>query len=222
MKNKSSQFIYLAFLTLIAAILGVGFAAFNSSLRITNNASVTPDLSDFSVSFTNTEGMVDDNTNVVPTNSSNLMTSTNGVINNSYNNGPSLSGISTNFTAPGQYVTYSLYVYNNGEYDAYLTDLIYSNVSNQNSNKICTPGRDSNNILTNDTYVALACNGISINVYVDDVLIQPGELANTHILAKGDSEEVTIVIDYASGSQVADGPFSVSFGDISLIYSTVN
>lgn len=221
MKFRLNKKILLIALCSCVLVIGIGFATLSSVLNINPSANVTPNSNTFSVVFTNTSGTVDDNTPVVPNNSSNLMTSTNGSINNGGTNGPELSGLSTNFISPGQTVTYSLYVYNNGEYDAYLTDLIYNNVTGESSSKICSPGTDSNNIQTNSEYVASACNGISITVSVGGTVIEPGTLSTLHRLRKGESEAVVVTIEYALGSQVADGPFTVSFGSIELNYSTV-
>ena len=43
-----------------------------------------------------------------------------------------------------------------------------------------------------------------------------------HSLAIDAHETVTVKIEYASGGDTADGDFTVAFGDIALLYSSVD
>ncbi|MBR6690104.1 MAG: hypothetical protein IKL65_02100, partial [Bacilli bacterium] len=69
-----------------------------------------------------------------------------------------------------------------------------------------------------------ACNGISMSVKVgtlDPVTTSQSSIQN-HTLATNTSEVVTVTISYAENAALADGAFNVSFGDVSLIYSSIN
>ena len=41
------------------------------------------------------------------------------------------------------------------------------------------------------------------------------------MISKGASEKVTVTLSYLEGSEVADGDFTVTFGDIGSTYATV-
>ncbi|MBR6690634.1 MAG: hypothetical protein IKL65_04825, partial [Bacilli bacterium] len=92
----------------IIAIVGVfaisiGFAAFSSTLRISSQASVTPNSNTFSVVFSSDENSL--KTDAVAANPSNLGDP--ATIDNSSN--PTISGLNAKFTAPNQSVTYTFY-----------------------------------------------------------------------------------------------------------------
>ena len=69
-----------------------------------------------------------------------------------------------------------------------------------------------------------ACNGISVKVKVGSEAETNSGIANisNHSLVKKASEPVTVTLEYAAGSDRADGDFTVSFGDITLNYSSVD
>ena len=123
------------------------------------------------------------------------------------------------FTKPGQSATYEFYAYNNGELDAFLKSVIYSNVTGQNSSKVCTA-----TVGTTDSLVQSACNDISVKVKVGVESTTNGSVANitNHILNKKTAEKIIVTIEYAENAQVTDGDFTVAFGDISLNYSSVD
>lgn len=206
--NRRNQ--YFIILALIVAVLSVtiGFAAFSTTLTIKSSADVNPNSDTFSVVFSNINNGINTNP-VVPLKSSNAITSTNGVINNSGD--PTLSNLSATFTEPGQKVEYSLYVYNAGMYKAYLNSITFK------GNKSCTASAVDTN------YVDEACEDIKLEVQLGpDEYFETTKNINGHTLAVGGSEIVKITIEYLENGTRTDGPFTISFPDISLYYSTVS
>lgn len=95
----------------------LGFAAFSTTLNISSSASVTPSSGDFMVKFSTSKDSLVVNA-VEPSSKTSGITTTNGTIVNSVS--PTLSNLSASFTSPGQYVEYTVYARNEGEYTAYL------------------------------------------------------------------------------------------------------
>ena len=241
MENKrKSQIAIIAVLAVAVVALGVGFAAFSTALTITSSATVTPDSSTFQVVFANSSDVITTGTTISPAlnpNNVNDFTAGTATIDNDTNQrAPILSGLQANFTAPGQTVTYTLKVKNTGEYDAYLNSIDFKTISGvaNTAKKTCTANLDSNdNALATQTYVDEACGLISLSIQVqgqsasDTTVKASGEGIK---LAKGASDTVVVTITYAepaANAQTAgtygraDGPFTVTFGDIQLNYSTV-
>ena len=211
--ERRKQVITLSILAVAVLTLSIGFAAFSSVLNIKSEATVNPDASTFGVVFSSSSSALE--TNAVAANPSNLGES--ATIVNDGN--PTISGLNAKFTSPGQSVTYTFYARNVGEYKAYLNAIMFKNATGGSSNKVCTAGTN-----TTDSLVQSACNGISISVKVGAdtaVTSNTSGIAN-HTLASGSSEAVVVTISYASNSAQADGPFTVSFGDIELTYSTIS
>lgn len=215
-KNRNAQII--AILALVVGVVGlsVGFAAFSNTLKIKPSADVTPDKSSFNVDFSSsdTDVVADEITPVATPNS--LVTS-NATIDNT--NEPTISNLKATFTEPGQKVVYSFYAFNKGQLDAYLKSIVYGNVTGQTTNKVCTALEG-----TTDALVQKACNGISVKVKVGSEAETSGSAASitNHSLLKSTSEPVVVTIEYQADADRADGDFTVSFGDITLNYSSVD
>ena len=174
MRNK--QGITIAALIIAIVGLSIGFAAFSNTLNISESASVNPDASNLKVVFAKnyfteqvtTPNMLD-TTDVTPTLSPNNVTgftAGDAEINNDAQNGPELTGLEANFTAPGQSVTYTLNVVNAGKLKAYLTDLEFETTENPARTKTCLAEETGDSTRATDSLVEAACNGISISVKV--------------------------------------------------------
>ncbi len=215
-KNRSGQFI--ALLALIVAIVGVsvGFAAFSSALSIQSSATVTPDKSTMNVDFSSSDTAVVTN-DIKPTTTPSTVEATDATIDNSSD--PVIKNLSATFKEPGQKAVYTFYAYNAGELEAFLKSIVYENVSSKSSNKVCTAGEG-----TTDALVQKACDGIFLKVKVGTEAETSSGIAsiNNHSLAKGVSEEITVTLEYASNAERVDGDFTVSFGDVTLNYSSVD
>ncbi|MDD6879316.1 MAG: hypothetical protein PUD59_03685 [bacterium] len=213
-REHSSRII--AIVALFVAIIGlsIGFAAFSNNLTIKSNATVTPNESDFDVNFSSSNtSELDGAVSGIGTNSA---TAEDATIDNS--DAPTITGLKANFTEPGQKVTYSFFAHNAGKYVAYLNNVIYSNVNGETSTKVCTPGVD-----TDATMVEAACNGISVSVKVgNETYTGSVDSIENHSLELDGYEDVVVTIEYASSASRADGDFEVAFGDIKLIYDSVD
>ncbi len=214
MKNKK-----LTLTALIIAVLSlsIGFAAFSNSLNIKSSANVNPNEDDFGVVFSKEkDSVVDGKVVIASQNTTGNESGVGTIVNNA--GAPEISGLSAEFTAPGQQVVYEFYVKNVGSYNAYLTELIFGDGK---SFITCTPASGATKDL-----VDKACEGIKVfvNIENESKVFTSDTLVNTldnHMISKGASEKVTVTLSYLEGSEVADGDFTVTFGDIGSTYATV-
>lgn len=215
-KNRSVQVIAVLALVIGVVGLSIGFAAFSNSLKIQSSASVNPDKNSFNVDFSSSDKEVATE-DIAAAATPSTLTTTPATIDNTAD--PTVSNLKVTFTEPGQKAVYKFYAFNKGQLDAYLKSIVYSNVVDQTSNKVCTALSG-----TTDALVQKACNGISVKVKVGNEAEASGSVASivNHSLLKSTSEPVTITIEYQADADRADGDFTVSFGDITLNYSSVD
>lgn len=216
--EKERKIKTISFFALMLAIfqLTVAFSAFSSVLTIKATATVKP-VNTFKVVFSSKIDAVEEK-EIVPTTNSNQITAKNGKINNLSN--PTITNLIANFTEPNQKVTYEFYVYNAGQFDAYLNSIVFNNNSESNtgSYKVCTAGEGTTTALVNK-----ACENIKITVTLGNVVTNNTTSAITgELLSAKQGKPVKVVIEYENGGARADGPFKVSFGDIILNYSSVD
>lgn len=211
-ENKFYKIISIAALVLSAIGVTLGYAAFSNTLTISSSAEVTPDSSAFNVDFSSSNSSVQTN-NIVPTLNTVAtgFSATNATIDNSSD--PVITNLKATFTEPGQSATYTFYAYNAGEYIAYLNSIVFS------GNKTCTAKTG-----TTQALVDTACTGISLTATVGSESATTTSVASItgHSLAKATAEQITVVIEYAAGSGLADGDFDVTFPDIVLTYDSVD
>lgn len=213
-RGRRLQIITIIVLTICVIGLSIGFAAFSNVLNIKPNATVSPSSNSFNVDFSSKEDevVISEITPIVsPTN----LTASKAVIDNT--GAPTISNLNATFTKPGQSVTYEFYAYNDGELDAFLKSIIYSNVTGESSNKVCTAA-----VGTTDSLVQSACTGISVKVGNESSTIGSVASISNHSLVKKTGEKIIVIIEFSENAQVTDGDFSVSFGDIALNYSSVD
>ena len=194
--------------------LSIGFAAFSNVLRITPQATITPDSADFNIDFSSSSTGVVAN-DITPTLTGTGFTAEAAEIDNSTN--PTISNLSVNFTNPGQKAEYSFYAYNNGAYLAYLNSVNFINPEGKDAFITCTADDDTTQ------YVSDACSGIKVSIKVGSLETDvTKEGIQGHSLATKTAEEVIVTIEYATGSAVADGSFTVDIGYITLVYTTLD
>ena len=89
-----------------------------------------------------------------------------------------------------------------------------------NDEVLATPAKVNG---TSDALVQAACDGIELELKIDGVTynINHGDLAGV-LLEKGNVVPIKLIIRYKEGSQLVDGPFNATFGNISFTYSTVD
>ena len=214
--ERSSRVIAVVALCVAVVGLSLGFAAFSNSLTISSDANVKPDASTFNVDFSSSESDLATDS-IVPVKEPSNLVAGEATIDNSTN--PTVKGLSATFTKPGDKVTYTFYARNVGEYVAYLNSINFNNVLSGSTPKKCTAGEG-----TTDSLVQAACDDITLSVKVgseSEVTGTNGSITG-HTLAKNTSETIIVEIEYAAGGDRADGDFTVKFGDISLVYSSVD
>ena len=220
-KERSSKIVVIVALCLGVVGLSIGMAAFASNLVIQPSASVSPNSSEFNVIFTNAVKGTEVGGATASTPSvaqENITLSTGKEVSASV-----IRGLSATFTGPGQKVTYTFDAENAGKYTAYLNSVVYSNATGKSEFKLCTPGTD-----TTASLVQTACNDIQIKVTIGgkEYSTTDENIAN-HTLASGSMDPVVVEIEYVlQGTQeaptntLADGDFTVSFGNIELLYGS--
>ena len=208
--EKQRQIKILSIVALVLAIsaMTLGFAAFSTTLNISSSASVTPSSADFAVKFSTSQTSLV-TAAVVPSSKTTGITTTNGTIVNSVS--PTLSNLSASFTSPGQYVEYTVYARNEGQYTAYLNNINYL------GDKTCIASSG-----TAESLVQSACESINITVTIGNTTYDDTTPISSHALAKGAGEAVKVRLEYAENGTPVDGAFKITFPSISLVYSTVD
>lgn len=226
-KERSTKIIAIIALLVGVVGLSLGFAAMSNTLTIKSGATVTPDTSAFNVDFSSvaapaTLAANDISATISADDIAAGVTATDATIDNA--NDPVIQNLHATFTKPNQSVSYTFYAYNIGKYEAFLRSITFMNVTGESSTRTCTPGEDSQGNTTNATQVAAACDDISVSVKVNNEAAVTGtkDDYSSHSLAINASEPIVVTITYAENGDVADGPFTVNFGDIKLLYSSID
>ena len=208
-KTRNKQIMTIALIMVAIVGLTVGFAAFTSQLSIKPGANVTPDSSDFVVRFSSSATGYKTG-EVLPSDQSLGQSA-----NISSSEPTTISNLIAEFSKPGDSVSYEFYARNDGKYDAYLNEV-------KIGNKSCVrpDGSDAQQSL-----IDAACSSISLSVDIDGYTFENSAVTNgwgSSKVDKNTAQTITITLTYASNGTYVDGPFSVRFEDIELIYSTVD
>jgi len=211
MKNKKSKLTILLMLSMILFII-IGSVSMSSNVVTNNSKNLAHyNSASFKVNFSSSNRSVKDG-------KYNLVKPVSGSGSYAFieNSGvPTIWNLSANLTSVGDEVIYEFYTINTGDYDAYLTSIIYNNVIGTRSDKVCIAGTASNEL------VAKACDSINVKVNVQNF----GEVDSTtqikgHKLSRGKFEKIIVTISYDANP--VDGTMEVIFGNISLIYSQID
>lgn len=229
-KERNTKIMVIISLLIGVVGLSLGFAAFSNTIVIKPQASVNPDSGAFKVYFSKTAAPNFSSQPVEPTIASgSAATATNATINNEGGANPTISNLNATFTQPGQSVSYTFYAYNRGQYVAYLRSLYFENVNGGSTTRVCTAGTDTNGNATNASIVAEACNDITITIEIEGETARTNPASVTmyngyrnHSLAINASEQITVKLSYVNNGHYVDGPFSITFGNIKLTYSTID
>ena len=226
MKNKK---ITVAALIVAVLSLSIGFAAFSNSLNIKSSANVNPSDKDFKIVFSKErDTFVSGNEIINATGDINENTKK-GSINAT---GDTLYNLETEFTTPGESVEYSLYIKNIGAYNAVLNKLeieeaeLTSDITVDNYYIVdngsvkCYAKKDPQN-KANEQLLKEACNNIKLKVKLqqESVYITSTKEFDSYVINKGESESVTVTLEY-TGDTVADTGFNVVFGSVKMNYAT--
>ena len=206
--NRKQKLLMIIALIAGIASLSIGFAAFSVSLNISSSASVSPSSDTFSVKFSTSQNSLAVAA-VAPSSKTSGITTTDGVIDNGTN--PTIKNLSATFTTPGQYVEYTFYARNEGEYTAYLNNINFL------GDKTCT-GETG----TTTSLVTSACESINISATIGNTTYTETTPIEGHTLAKGVGEQIKIRLEYLSSGTAVDGAFSIKFPNVALVYSTID
>ena len=237
-KNRTTKLVVVAILFVTVLGLSLVFAAFSQNLKITPSASVDPK-NNMYIYFTSADTKNGNEIIVDPVSASPTQYDINGgnqvehfaIIDNTYasTQSPKITGLRADFTEPNQTVTYTFYVYNAWEYDVYLKNIIIDNTKECVA-KEGTLSQDETTAAQQREKIANACDGISVSVKVGNdaaVKTTTSDISN-HVLAYSGHngatgfEPVVVTIEYAENSSVSDTDFNVTFGDITLNFSSQN
>ena len=206
--EKQRQIKILSIVALVLAIsaMTLGFAAFSTTLSISSSATVTPSSDDFKVVFSSSEfGVATDK--IVPDPTDETISATPAKV-----NGLSLSDVQVSFTKPGGAVSYSFYIYNAGNYDAYITDINFGE-------KTCVAESG-----TTESLMQKVCDDIYISVtgFGNSNVVSETIILNDYIIKPGMSKWIELWVNYPASANIADGPFNINFGDVTFNVGTVD
>ncbi len=216
--NKKSK-IFLSVIIAVGVLgLGIGFAAFTNNLNISSSVTVNPNSSDFKVLLSSASDEVVVGTVDATRYGSNTFASfTPATIDNSSSTSPKIIGLKGTFTVPNSSGQYVFYAINQGNYTAYLKNITFGS-------KKCTakPG-------ATEALVTEACKHVRVEVQIGGTgkWYTTSETITNHPLEKGTSEKIIFWMGYDYGTtttnyHLADGEFDITFGDLTLTYSTTD
>ena len=210
-KINNKTLLMIIVLTIVLS-LAVGYATFQSELIISSSAYVNPNANNFKVVFSARSDKLDSSA-ITPTTSNGVEAST-AVINT---NNLSIKRMNVTFTEPGQKASYNLYVLNQGDYIAFLNKIEFENYESYSSFKKCTAIDTSK-----QSQVDEACKYIKVALKINDTNTYDttSDIQN-HTLEQNQFDAVTIDITFEDNNVDLDTDFTVDFGVIALIYSTV-
>ena len=238
--EKDRSFKLMAVVALGVAVIGLslGFAAFSSTLTIEPSAVVIPE-DNMRIIFSNVNGAPSSTTIQGTMNSAmdeartrmagegltdpNLPAAADATIDNTNLKAPKITNLKATFTAPGQSVSYTFYVYNQMTYQAYLRAITFDT-----SKYSCQPGTG-----TNTTVASTVCQSIQVDVSVNETAtanvkgngsVTKNEFSATtaHALAGTTGEQVVVTISYPVGSPDTNGDVTVRLPDVQLTYSSAD
>lgn len=215
------KMIKLGILVMIIGGLSIGFAAFSSTLNIRSQTTIKPNPSNFKVVFSSSETEVNTNPVYVSKLPSNVNSANAAIINNTLAN-PTISGINVRFTKPSvDQLHYYFYLHNTGELTAYLKKINFKNIDGETVPKKCIAGEG-----TTDALVQQACEKIKVMVGVRDMSGLPIAYSSTtsfnkkqYSIEKNNHSQLSVTLTYTD--VYVDGPFEVQFGDIELIFDSI-
>ncbi len=236
-KERNTKLISIFSMVLAVLCLSIGFAAFSRTLNIESSATVEVSDENFDIDLSKDpdDVVTEDIGEATPSPSPDGPTYNKEevTVNNDEDGNAVIKGLNATFTKPGQSVTYSnIYAVNTGAFDAYLTGLEIANAAGGENAVLCTAREGTN-------YVTDACKGIKITVEVKDELEtstystltatvegkQNGVIGADATLAapkqgEKSAHKVIVKLEYLEGSAIADGPFDVVFGNVTVSYSS--
>lgn len=202
-REREMKTLVIAALVISVVAIGVGFAAFSTTLQINGTATVNTDGKTWNVFFESIEKTALSSTGVDST----VPTITNGTVGENTTNA-AISTISAAFTAPGQKLQYRITVKNAGTYDATLTaaDLVTTLTATGTG---ATAETDATNVKNHSTFTFTKADGTAVNVGTDTILA-------------GQSQEYLYTLEYedfTNASELPQGQVTLTVPQITLTFS---
>ena len=213
-KRKGNRTLEILALFFALLCLAMGFLALSSHFKVQSQTTVHPDELNFRVVFStsNKSEKIEPVEPKVEPRSSSATAEDARIINGS---NPKITNLRVNFTEPDQRARYTFYIYNAGEYMAYLNNIIYSNVVNLNQQKVCIPKNSRSNESVNK-----ACDNIEISIKIGDLHTNKSLYGlSGRYLRPRTAQMVEVTIEYKDNKNTLTDDFEVIFGDIYLQYS---
>lgn len=243
-RNRQTKIIAIIALVLAIAGMSLGFAAFSSTLSISSSASVNPNSSDFKIKiYGYTEQNMANMYNIDSYTSEILgygFDGNTGIAINTMvsisNSSLTITGIDVQMTQPSDFYAFPFIIKNEGQYDAYF-DLSQLTDS--------TPLSCVAESGTTESLVSVACDsilqllGISTETGMEaELKFQNNQITEDEYFATVKEHQYTagatgtiklapeecllllIGMEYNSEGNRADGPFSATFEDIKLEFTT--
>lgn len=202
-KEREMKTLVIAALVISVVAIGVGFAAFSTTLQINGTATVNTDGKTWNVFFEKIEKTAESTVGVDSTEP----TITNGTAGENTTKA-AISTISAAFTAPKQKLQYKITVKNAGSYDAKLTaaDLTTTLTAAGTGEKAET---DAANVIKNSIFTFTKADGSAVNVGTDTI-------------AAGQSQEYLYTLEYkdfTNASELPVGQVTLTVPQITLTFS---
>lgn len=215
-KNKKWRLIILLGLLFAISGLTLSFLTISKHIVIQAEQKVKPNPNDFKVQFSSHPYSII-NAPIYPITYPVRLKATPGYISNKGN--LVIYNLSAEFNNPGQSATYHFFAVNSGKYSAYLKKIDYTKLTGYETNKVCI-AKDSNK----QSLVDQACDGIKVIVKVgkENYTSNTINKIDNHILPKDSFENIYVTILYDDDAKKVDADFNVKFGEIHLIYSSVD
>lgn len=236
--EKRRQIKILSIVALVLAIISMtmGFAAFSTTLKISSSATVTPNLDSFKITIYGIDDEIEqqdfiDNpidpllyTSLTQgmyifdgewNDSNPALEATPAIIDNSTH---TISNLSFTFSEPSQGGVYPFLIKNEGKYKAYLDAQEIENYIQGIAPNSCEPQETTTNAL-----VQKACSSIELYITLVNSQGEAYESGDYNIeLDTNDYLVFVVSIAYISPGDMADGPFSASFQNLELNFTTAN
>ena len=156
-KKKNDKLVIIALL-LAFLTLTVGFLSYTASTELTNKFNQSSYYLNYFVGFSKYDNKLVPG-NIEPTVMKIDPTSKSPKAQSVIFNNKTITNIDVEFKDNGTYVIYKFYVYNDGEYDVFLKEIIFDKVKENGAKKVCIPINDNDY-----KYMDKICDSISIGV----------------------------------------------------------
>lgn len=186
--ERNMKTLVIAALVISVVAIGVGFAAFSTTLQINGTATVNTDGKSWNVYFSGIQ-KTEDSTSGVETVAPGIQ---NGTIGDNTSN-TAISAFTAAFTAPGQKLSYEITVTNGGSYTAKLTSMDLASLD-----KITTSGtgdqaeKDAANVKSHLKYSFTKADGDAV--------------ALNDTIAAGATQKYVLTIEYEDFTDAAELP----------------